>query len=68
MSLDEANPLVRQRLDKLEALRERGLDPFGGRFPVTHQAGPLADRFADAGEDELKVVCVGSPPVPQRRH
>ncbi|SCF41021.1 hypothetical protein GA0074696_5479 [Micromonospora purpureochromogenes] len=26
-------------------------------------------RFAGpAGEDELKVVCVGSPPVPQRRH
>ncbi|MEH1053736.1 septum formation initiator [Micromonospora sp. CPCC 206171] len=26
-------------------------------------------RFAGpAGEDELRVVCVGSPPVPQRRH
>ncbi|MBM0260891.1 hypothetical protein [Micromonospora sp. 4G55] len=26
-------------------------------------------RFAGPeGEDELRVVCVGSPPVPQRRH
>ena len=29
----ESNELVRQRHDKLEALRPRGIDPFGGRYP-----------------------------------
>src|SRR6267378_4495172 len=47
---------MRQRRDKLEALRAQGLDPFGGRFPVTHWAQPLADRLRSAGEDELKGV------------
>jgi len=32
----DTNDLVRQREEKLEALRRRGIDPFGGRYPVTH--------------------------------
>ncbi len=52
----DANELIRQRHDKLEALRRRGLDPFGARYPVTHWAGPLHARFAAASEDELKAV------------
>jgi lysyl-tRNA synthetase class 2 len=48
--------LGRQRHEKLEALRRRGIDPFGGRFPVTHWAKPLAERFAGASEDELKAA------------
>ena len=38
--------LLRHRRQKLEALRERGVDPFGTRYPVTHWAGPLAARLA----------------------
>ena len=52
----DANELIRQRHDKLEALRRRGLDPFGARYPVTHWAGPLHARFAQATDDELKAV------------
>ncbi|MBI2014240.1 MAG: lysine--tRNA ligase, partial [Candidatus Rokubacteria bacterium] len=52
--VDESNELVRQREKKLEALRARGLDPFGGRFPVTHWARPLHARLGAAGEEELK--------------
>jgi protein subunit release factor A len=37
MSQDE-NELMRQRREKLEALRRDGVDPFGGRYPVTHWA------------------------------
>ena len=51
---EDANELIRQRHDKLEALRRRGVDPFGARYPVTHWAGPLATRFAGAGEEELR--------------
>jgi lysyl-tRNA synthetase, class II len=50
------NDLIRQRREKLEALRRRGLDPFGARYPVTHWAGPLHERFAKATEEELKAV------------
>ena len=50
----ETNDLIRRRLEKLEALRARGVDPFGHRFPVTHWAGELGRRFHAAGEDELK--------------
>ncbi|HXH84339.1 MAG TPA: lysine--tRNA ligase, partial [Candidatus Tectomicrobia bacterium] len=53
---DAPGDLIRQRLEKLEALRRRGIDPFGGRFPVTHQAGALRERLAEAGDDELEAV------------
>jgi len=43
-----------RRLEKLESLRARGIDPFGHRFPVTHWAGELGRRFHAAGEDLLK--------------
>jgi lysyl-tRNA synthetase class 2 len=53
---DDANELIRQRHQKLEALRARGLDPFGGRFPVTHLAGEVRQRLGEASEDELKAA------------
>ena len=56
MSEHDGNELIRQRHAKLEALRRRGLDPFGGRYPVTHWAGPLHARLAAATEEELKAV------------
>ncbi len=54
--LDESSDLIRQRLAKLEKLRARGIDPFGGRYPVTHWAGPLRERLAAAGDDALKAA------------
>ena len=67
----QGNELVRHRREKLEALRGRGVDPFGMRYPVTHWAGPLAARLGGAGEDELKgfgPVCVAGRIVSMRRH
>jgi lysyl-tRNA synthetase class 2 len=52
----EGNEQVRQRHAKLDALRQRGLDPFGARYPVTHWAGPLHEWLDGASEDELKAV------------
>jgi lysyl-tRNA synthetase class 2 len=54
VSEHDGNELIRQRHAKLDALRGRGLDPFGGRYPVSHWAGPLHARLATASEDELK--------------
>jgi len=54
MTLDDENEQIRQRREKLEALRRRGIDPFGGRYPVTHWARGLADRLGNAVDEELK--------------
>jgi lysyl-tRNA synthetase, class II len=53
---EDSRELLRQRRDKLDALRAQGIDPFGGRFPVTHWARPLAERLDGASEEELKGV------------
>ena len=45
---------VRQRHEKLAALRSRGIDPFGGRHAVTHWAKGLTQALGAASEDELK--------------
>jgi lysyl-tRNA synthetase, class II len=50
------NELVRRRYEKLRALREAGVDPFGARFPVSHWAGPLHARWDRAPEDELRAA------------
>ena len=42
MKHDDADDLIRPRHEKLAALRAAGIDPFGGRFPVTHWARPLS--------------------------
>jgi lysyl-tRNA synthetase class 2 len=52
----DENDVVRQRREKLEALRVRGVDPFGGRYPVTHWAGELTARFDKAADGELQAV------------
>jgi lysyl-tRNA synthetase class 2 len=52
--LPDTNELIRRRLEKLEALRAGGTDPFGRRFAVTHWGGELGRRFHAAGDDELK--------------
>ena len=54
MTERDENDLVRQRREKLDALRARGIEPFGGRFAATHWAGPLNERLEKAGDDELK--------------
>jgi lysyl-tRNA synthetase, class II len=68
---DELPPLLRQRRESLEALRARGIDPFGTRFPFTHWAGDLTSRLGEASEDELKAfgpVLVAGRLVALRHH
>jgi lysyl-tRNA synthetase class 2 len=54
VSEQDGNEVIRQRHAKLQALRQRGLDPFGGRYPVSQWAGPLHERLGSATEEELK--------------
>lgn len=39
--------LLAMRRAKLEAIRARGVDPFGGRFDPTHRPGELRASFAE---------------------
>jgi lysyl-tRNA synthetase, class II len=50
----DPNELVRRRHEKLAALRAEGVDPFGGRYGVSHWAGELGRRFHQAGDEELQ--------------
>jgi len=52
----EPDDLVRSRLAKMQALRARGLDPFGARYPFTHLAGELTASLQRADEQALKAV------------
>lgn len=47
--------LLQIRQDKLEALRKLGVNPFGGKYPVSHEPGPLKAAF----EDGLSVKLAG---------
>src|SRR5204862_7144722 len=65
------NELIRLRREKLDALRGRGTEPFGGRYPVTQWARDLAERLGNANDGELKgvgPVRLAAPVRPIRRH
>jgi lysyl-tRNA synthetase class 2 len=44
--------LIRSRLDHLEALRNRGIDPFPARVPDVQPIGPVVGRFSDLAAEE----------------
>ena len=50
---DELNQVLRARRDKLEALRQRGVEPFAYDFDVTHLSSEAVAAFetAEAAED-----------------
>jgi lysyl-tRNA synthetase class 2 len=56
----DANELIRRRQEKLAKLRARGIDPFGGCYPVSHWAGPLGERLVAATAEELTEVGLAS--------
>ncbi|OGP77188.1 MAG: lysine--tRNA ligase [Deltaproteobacteria bacterium RBG_16_49_23] len=54
--MDEANELVRQRIRKLEALREEGLNPYPNDFKVTHTSGDILETYGRMSEEDLKSI------------
>lgn len=51
--------LTRDRLAKLDALRERGTEPFAYRFDRTHSSGEALDAFSDDESAEQTVRVAG---------
>ncbi|RSK56896.1 lysine--tRNA ligase [Bacillus canaveralius] len=51
---EELNDQLRVRREKMNSLREKGLDPFGKRFERSHNARDLVDRYDELEKDELE--------------
>lgn len=54
----ERNELLQVRRDKMDALREKGVDPFGGKFERTHTAQEILDAYGDWSKEELEQKAV----------
>lgn len=50
---EEWNDQLQVRHEKLEDLRERGIDPFGNRFERTHLSGELHETYDELSKEEL---------------
>ena len=55
---DGADKFESQRLAKLSAIRELGLDPYGGRYKDVEPAAQVKERFKD-GDDSQQAKCAG---------
>lgn len=49
----EMNDQMLARRQKMDALRENGIDPFGHRFDRSHLAKQLHDQYDDTDKDDL---------------
>jgi lysyl-tRNA synthetase class 2 len=54
--MDDLNDQIRQRLAKLDALKTRGIDPFGHRFEPTDSAQALHERYGASSRDALEIT------------
>ena len=44
----------RIRIEKLEYLKEKGINPFGQRFDRTHQAQSIVEEFEQYDKEQLE--------------
>lgn len=54
MSHEELNDQLIVRRQKMEELREKGLDPFGQRFERTHLAKDAFEKYGELEKEELE--------------
>ena len=54
MSHEELNDQLRVRRDKMNSLREKGMDPFGKRFERTHLTEELISEFGELEKEEIE--------------
>ncbi|OMP66812.1 lysine--tRNA ligase [Domibacillus epiphyticus] len=51
---EELNDQLLVRREKLQSLKDKGLDPFGGRFERTHTAADITAEFDSFSKEELE--------------
>ncbi|MBY0148350.1 lysine--tRNA ligase [Neobacillus niacini] len=54
MSQEELNDQLRVRREKMNTMRESGLDPFGKRFERTHNIMELVEQYGELEKEELE--------------
>jgi len=54
VTVEESNDLVRQRIKKVEDLKEMGVMPFGGPYEASDHAADLAGRYGNAPKEQLE--------------
>ncbi|HWQ89900.1 MAG TPA: lysine--tRNA ligase [Desulfitobacteriaceae bacterium] len=54
--MDNENDLWRVRLDKLDILRQGGMEPYADRYERTHKALEIIDQFEQLQEQEVRVA------------
>ncbi|MDN5348581.1 MAG: lysyl-tRNA synthetase, class [Clostridia bacterium] len=52
----EVNELMAVRLEKLEELRRRGIDPYGGRFDQTHLSSQVKNHYETLEGQEVALA------------
>ncbi len=52
----EFNELIQIRRDKLNEFKQGGMDPFGGKFNVTHKAQEIMDGFDDLDGKPVQIA------------
>ncbi|WP_240628647.1 lysine--tRNA ligase [Bacillus salacetis] len=54
MSHEEINDQLRVRREKMDTLRQKGLDPFGKRFDRSHTSQEIKEQFDSFTKEELE--------------
>jgi lysyl-tRNA synthetase, class II len=54
MSQEELNDQLRVRREKMNTMRENGLDPFGKRFERTHTIIELVEQYGELEKEDLE--------------
>ena len=52
--MDDSNELVRQRMKKVEELREMSVEPYGGPYSAADHASELVERYGSTSKEELE--------------
>ncbi len=54
MSHEEINDQLRVRREKMESIRDKGMDPFGKRYDRTHNSSEIKSQFDEFSKEELE--------------
>lgn len=58
MSQEDLNDQLMVRREKMNTMRENGLDPFGKRFDRSHSTKELVEQYAELEKEELEAKSV----------
>ena len=56
--MDELNEQQQQRIEKLQALRDRGIRPFGTRFSTTHTLDTILQSYSSSTKEALETKTI----------